>query len=56
MTFGKSPENMHVLDVPLPVKKKQIAGHECGCLHKWLDWGYWCEDFNFHFTSYFTQM
>ena len=36
--------------------KKQFAGHVSGCLCKWLDWFYQCEDFTLCFTSYFLQV
>ena len=40
---------------PSPVKR-QFAGHVNGCLCKRLDGVFRCEDFTFHFTSYFVQM
>ena len=40
---------------PFPVKKWFVC-HVSGCLCKCLDWVYRCEDFTFHFTSYFVQV
>ena len=37
-------------------RKKQFAGRVSEYFCKWLDWVYRCEDFTFHFTSYFVQI